>query len=829
MNSGGEAAAGSDGSSVAGTVHAGGRAGGPSESGDAGETVGGAVNVGSGGADDTSGAGTSSTAGLGGGAIGGMGGTAGMGGTVGMGGTAAMGGTAGSSGQANGGASGAGGAAVGPAPVCTTVGKQDFETTAADGSWVVDNSAAQAGTQASHPPILAAGATASMKYTCGGKPSTQLTFSYRGAGPTDGQRLRFYVDGTLYATYAGTPNGVGGYPFYQVQLTLPDALHEFRWDATTSVGGQPPFWVDSITCAESGPLTNATGLFAFEDCFVPPELPPAANDAWQIDNSSHQGGAMSAHPPALAGGSTASMAFSCGDKPHSQLSFYYQGIGPTAGQTLKFYVDDTLYQTYAGTPNGVGGWPFYNVTLTVPTGKHKYRWDATTNVGAQPPYWIDSITCANNPEASNTTGQFGFEEGFVPPELPPAAMSPWQIDNSSHQAGALAIHPPVLSAGVSSSASFTCGGKEHSQLSFYYQGIAPTAGQTLKFYVDDVLYQTFAGTPNGVGGWPYYNVTLTVPTGTHKYRWDAVSNTGGQPPYWLDSITCSNNPSSANATGQFGFEEGFVPAEIPPAATNAWQIDNSSHQAGALAIHPPKIAAAAVSSMTFSCGGLPHSQLSFYYQGIGPSADQTLKFYVDDLLYQTYAGTPNGVGGWPYYNVTLTVPTGTHTYRWDVTGNSAAQPPYWLDSIVCSNNPTIANTTGQFGFEEGFVPLEIPPSATNPWQIDNSSHQAGSLSAHPPSLLAGGTSSLIFTCGGKTHSKLSFYYQGVAPTAGETLKLYVDGTLYQTYGNTPNGVGGYPFALVTLTLASGTHAYRWDATTDVAAMPPYWLDTIQCQ
>ena len=229
--------------------------------------------------------------------------------------------------------------------------------------------------------------------------------------------------------------------------------------------------------------------------------------------------------------------------------------------------------------------------------------------------------------------------------------------------------------------------------------------------------------------------------------------------------------------------------------------------------------------MTYSCDGKTHSELTFWYRGANPTADQRLNFYVDGVLYNTYGSTPNGVGGYPFVQVKLALPDGHHDYRWEATSSSAAQPPYWVDSISCTEGSAVAEPIGTYGFEECFPPAEV----TGSWEIDNSSRQAGTFGAHPAILAAGDTASLNFSCGGKAHTQLSFFYQGINPTAGQTLKFYVDGTLYQTYGSTPNGVGGYPFAKVSITLPSGGHSYRWDVTTDVASQPPYWLDTIQCQ
>jgi hypothetical protein len=164
----------------------------------------------------------------------------------------------------------------------------------------------------------------------------------------------------------------------------------------------------------------------------------------------------------------------------------------------------------------------------------------------QPPFWVDAIQCVNNPVAINATGGFGFEEGFVPPEFgsnasgaPSTALKvgDWWIDNSSPFTGTFSAHPPLMDGSATKSLSFACGGKAHTQISFVYRGLAPAAGQTLKFYIDDVLNQTFGQTSGNnftTGGMTFSSAA------THTYRWDASTapTVPAQPPFWVDVIQC---------------------------------------------------------------------------------------------------------------------------------------------------------------------------------------------------------------------------------------------------------------------------------------------------
>ena len=419
------------------------------------------------------------------------------------------------------------------------------------------------------------------------------------------------------------------------------------------------------------------------------------------------------------------------------------------------------------------------------------------------------------------------------------APDPWASDGSDKQAGANGAHPKSLPDGGSASFSYSCDDKPHSKLSFWYRGVAPAAGQALNFYIDGVLYKTYGNTNIGQGGYSWVQVVVVVPGSTpttskkHSYRWEATTDRAGQPPYWLDSIRCSDVPPVANTSNRFEFEEGFVPEEI----SGSFEIDNSDNESpsGALSAHPPLLPDGGKATMDFSCGDKPHTELTFWYRGVAPTAAQPMNFYIDGVLYKTYGNTNIGQGGYSWVPVTVVLPGASattdkkHSYRWEVTTDRAGQPPYWIDSIQCVDKTPVANTSNRFEFEEGFVPEEISGS----FEIDNSDNETagGSLSAHPPLLPGNAKATMDFSCGGALHKQLTFWYRGVAPTAGQPLNFYVDGVLYKTYGNTNIGQGGYSWVQITgpLGQSAATHSYRWEAVTDTAAQPPYWVDGIQCQ
>jgi hypothetical protein len=262
---------------------------------------------------------------------------------------------------------------------------------------------------------------------------------------------------------------------------------------------------------------------------------PSGN--WQVDNSQHHMGEDAAHAKPLTAAGTSSMQIDCGSKSHSELSFWYLG-SPAMGETLNFYVDDALYQTYGSTYSswGAGGFNWENVMLLLPNGTHTYRWEEVATSGGAPGFYLDTVSCTSTRPTGNQTDTWDFEGGFIPTEI----TGTFEIDNSRAQAGSFGAHPSLMGAN-GATLEFSCGGKSHSSLSFYYMGY-PMAGESLEFYVDDTLYQTYGSTYSswGAGGYTWQNESIKVSSGAHSYRWVETAPDGGiaAPAYTIDTISC---------------------------------------------------------------------------------------------------------------------------------------------------------------------------------------------------------------------------------------------------------------------------------------------------
>ena len=353
----------------------------------------------------------------------------------------------------------------------------------------------------------------------------------------------------------------------------------------------------------------------------------------------------------------------------------------------------------------------------------------------------------------------------------------WEEVTTEQHSGTYSLQPPTMTAGSTSVAELTFN-QNHTQISFWKFG-------EVDFYIDDVYYASYSG-----GSWT--NQIVTVPEGTHTYRWSVTRAFDGRSSTYLDDIQFRYTPPVANLAGPYGFEEGFLIPEF----SGGWDIDNGiAAHSGNYALRAPYMAAAGTTS-TELIYNQTHTTISFWNTGL-------VDFYIDDAYYATYIN-----GGW--VNRIITVPEGTHTYRWSVTISTDGRLNSGLDDIQFTHTPPVANLTGPYGFEEGF----LIPEFSGGWDIDNSISHSGSYALRAPYMEFPGTSAteLVYN---QSHTQISFWRNG-------TVDFYIDDIFIATYNS-----GGWSNPVITV--SEGSHTYRWAVTRTTDGRSSVWIDDIVLQ
>ena len=416
------------------------------------------------------------------------------------------------------------------------VQEETFETRGAADEWEVDTSIGAHETLRSiRPPDLPAPGSALFNFECN-TPHSVFTFSYWGEKPTDGQRLRLYVDDELYEAYGNTHWGMGS-GWFDAAIMLPRGPHRYRFEAVNDVAGRSPFRLDSLSCHDHTPDDDADAGDAYDldQGFIPESI----GGSWLYNNDNAHSGdgpyAMSAQPPFLPAGGSASLEFNCDDSEHTQFGFYFLGDKPEAGQEIRLYVDDKPYHNYGNTL-WRGSLDWYPALITLPRGKHRYRFEAVTPQAGRPPLRLDTFHCADIAPQPADNGVFDLDGGFVPPEV----SGEWQINNERAHGSAdlgFSAQPPPLPENGQATLTLDCTAKPHSRLRFWYLGYEPTADQPLHLSVDGVQHSSYGNT-YWAKDLSWHEMIVDVPPGPHTYSWTAETVTASRPPYFLDSFHC---------------------------------------------------------------------------------------------------------------------------------------------------------------------------------------------------------------------------------------------------------------------------------------------------
>jgi len=523
------------------------------------------------------------------------------------------------------------------------------------GQWFVGNTqGVHQGEAAVSAPNLLAGDKKSFSFDCGGAQHTQLSFYLKAAG-SGTRQLTFEVDGKPRDVFVGD-----GYWRQQV-IDVPRGPHTYTFSATSSQDTGSPFQLDTFLCRNVAPTLGSNGNVTFDSGFIPPE---AVNNAgqWFVGNTQgvHEGEAAVSAPNLLAGDKK-SFSFDCGAAEHTQLSFYLKAAGSGTRQ-LSFEVDGKLREVFVGD----GYWR--QQIIDVPKGVHVYTFSATTTQDTGSPFQLDTFLCRNVTPVLGANGNVTFDLGFIPPEAANNGGE-WFVGNSqgTHQ-GDAAISAPNMLAGDKKTFTFTCGGAEHTQLSFYLKA-AGSGTRQLAFEVDGKLREVFVGD----GYWRQQ--VIDVAKGVHTYTFSATTTQDTGSPFQLDTFLCRNVAPAPGANGNVTFDLGFIP---PEALSNGgeWFVGNTQgvHQ-GEAAISAPNMLAGDKKSFTFNCAG---AQLSFYLKAAG-SGSRKLTLTVDGNAPITYVGD-----GYWRQQIVSSLP-GNHSYVFAATTTENTASPFQLDTFVCGS------------------------------------------------------------------------------------------------------------------------------------------------
>jgi len=117
------------------------------------------------------------------------------------------------------------------------------------------------------------------------------------------------------------------------------------------------------------------------------------NNNWVIDDATVYSGVYSAKSGEISDDQTSSLSISLFVQDNSEISFYQKVSSETDYDYLRFYIDNTLQDSWSGN----GNWEFE--TFDVVSGFHTFKWEYYKDGGVssfQDCVWIDEITFPEN-------------------------------------------------------------------------------------------------------------------------------------------------------------------------------------------------------------------------------------------------------------------------------------------------------------------------------------------------------------------------------------------------------------------------------------------------
>jgi PKD repeat protein len=532
--------------------------------------------------------------------------------------------------------------------------------------WVIDAGVHYEGNFAARSGQIYASETSGLKIWQESPVAGDISFYLKVSCEPYYDYLAFYLDNTLVEKWDGEVEWLQA----SFPVTPGNHLYEWRYCKDNSVSfGQDCAWVDYIVFPG-----NASGLIA--DFTADPTLVCEGELVQFTDQSS-------------------------GSIIMREWSF------PGGIPSLSYEQNPIVQYNTAGS---------YDVSLTVSNG-------ITTDTKTKPGY-ITVEECTGADIEDFETGDFSkFDWQF-------AGDADWTIETVDPYEGFYCARSGQIGSNGSTILYIEVDVPAADHISFYKKVSSEIFYDKLKFYIDDILVESWAGDV----AWDFHE--YPVLPGVHTFKWEYMKDytvVMGSDCAWLDYIRLpiGQGPPPPPPVSE-DFETGdFSKFPWTFSGDQPWVIDNVNPHLGQFSARSGAIGDAQSSGLEVTLNILSDGDLSFYGTVSSEYNYDYLAFYIDDIQVDQWSGDMD----WMIF--TYPVTAGMHTFKW----------VYVKDFIVAmgSDCARIDDIT--------FPPYEVPcppvvagfdytQSQTNPFTFYFISTSQGDISAWAWDFGDGGTSTL---------------------------------------------------------------------------------------
>jgi hypothetical protein len=359
--------------------------------------------------------------------------------------------------------------------------------------------------------------TSSMETTVNYAAAKDVKFYWKVSSEAGYDYLRFYVDGALQESIAGTV------AWTQVTYSLTSGSHTLKWeyykDASVSSGSDTG-WVDKVEFVDGGPVNDPLAEAVDYDTLT---FTTSGTGLWASQTTTTYYDGDAAQSPTISHNQSSSMETAVSG--FNTIKFYWKVSSESGYDYLRFYIDGALQDEISGTVN------WSQKSYSVSTGSHTLKWTYYKDgsvTGGSDTGWVDKLELTN----VTVTDPIGEAVDIPTQVFTLSGDENWYVTTSSYYYGGSSVTIPAA-LGHSESATMETDISGSTQVKFYWKVSSESGYDYLRFYIDGIQQDQISGAV----GWT--QKTYSVSSGSHTLKWvyskDGSVSTGSDAG-WVDKL-----------------------------------------------------------------------------------------------------------------------------------------------------------------------------------------------------------------------------------------------------------------------------------------------------
>ena len=267
--------------------------------------------------------------------------------------------------------------------------------------------------------------------------------------------------------------------------------------------------------------------------------------------------------------------------------------------------------------------------------------------------------------------------------------------------------------------------------------------------------------------------------------------------------------------------ESSIPASWSASGDLPWVVSASGPHGGLQSASSGSIGSSQTSGLVESVNYPVRAQLSFWIRTSSEERYDELEFLIDGAV----AGTWSGTTAWTEFTALLE--PGAHTIEWRYSKDSSlsvGDDKVWIDDVTITPVSVMSSMTTVDFEASASIPTGFTTSGDASWRITSTMPHGGSRAAESGVISNSETTSLSYAVTAGSGGMLRFWYRTSTERTYDSLELYIDGTLQDSWSGTN------AWTQVTFPLAAGMRSLEWRYEKDSSlssGSDQVWIDDVE--